>query len=159
MEGEGISDKLKKLFSNPNFVLASRILLGIVFIYASIDKIYDPAVFSDNIDNYHATPVYLNNLIALIIPWMELFIGLCLVSGKYIEGASVLSVILLIVFILLIGQALIRGIDLHCGCFKNVTDLSAENLKLDMIRRIIEDILLVIISITILLNVLKMRFQ
>lgn len=136
-------------------MIALRIILGIVFIYASMDKIYDPAGFSDNIDNYHATPVYLNNLIALIIPWMELFVGLCLISGKFVEGASILSVILLIVFILLIGQALIRGIDLHCGCFKNISDVSNENLKMEMIRRIIEDILLLMISIKILLNVIK----
>ena len=51
------------LFKNINFLLLGRLILGYVFIYASIDKIIDPASFSDIIDNYHITPVLLNNLL------------------------------------------------------------------------------------------------
>ena len=59
--------------------LLCRVILGIVLIYASIDKIIDPVSFSDSIDNYHISPYILNNIAALIIPWIELLIGLCLI--------------------------------------------------------------------------------
>jgi len=155
MAGERISNKLKNIWSNPLLLLGFRLVVGIVFIYASIDKISDPLGFSDNIDNYHATPVYLNNLIALIVPWMELIVGLCLIFGKFIQGASLLSAVLMIVFIVLIGQALFRGIDLHCGCFKTATDVSVTSLRSEMIRRILEDIVLLGMSLIITMNALK----
>ena len=46
-----------------------RLLLGLVFIYASFEKIMDPVTFSLTIDLYKATPISINNLVALIIPW------------------------------------------------------------------------------------------
>jgi len=119
----------------------ARIILGLIFIYASYEKIADPIVFSTNIDNYHITPIQLNNLAALIIPWMELIIGLCLISGVLLDGASVLSICLLAFFIFIISQAYVRGISLDCGCFKTVADPGLDDLRSDMLWRIFEDIL------------------
>ena len=53
-----------KYLENPKLILLFRVILGIIFIYASIDKIIDPLKFSNTIDNYHITPVSLNNLAA-----------------------------------------------------------------------------------------------
>ena len=131
---------MKHLFKNSKVVLIARIILGVVFIYASIDKIINPVDFSNSIDNYHVTPIQLNNLAALIIPWVELIIGICLIIGLFLNGASLISIFLLIFFIFIITQALVRGIDLHCGCFDLAQkELSDGNLKLEMIKRIIED--------------------
>ena len=79
---------MNNFLKNKYIIFVSRLILGIVFIYASIDKIIDPVSFSDTIDNYHISPYSLNNLAALIIPWIELLIGICLIFGIYIEGAS-----------------------------------------------------------------------
>ena len=132
---------MNKLYKNSKIVLFSRVVLGIVFVYASIDKIINPIDFSNAIDNYHITPIQLNNIAALIIPWIELVIGICLLAGVFLKGASMISICLLIFFIFIISQALVRGIDLHCGCFdlaqKEVKD---GNIKLEMIKRIIEDV-------------------
>ena len=108
---------MNKLYKNSKIVLFSRVVLGIVFVYASIDKIINPIDFSNAIDNYHITPIQLNNIAALIIPWIELVIGICLLAGVFLKGASMISICLLIFFIFIISQALVRGIDLHCGCF------------------------------------------
>ena len=139
--------------------ILSRLLLGIVFIYASIEKIIDPVSFSSNIDNYHITPIELNNLAALIIPWIEIVIGLSLIFGamslplglyynqyfleneKFVKASALIAVVLLILFIFFIAQAYWRGIDLHCGCFKNNTILSNANLKQEMVNRMFEDII------------------
>ena len=129
-------------------------ILGIIFIYASIDKIINPLNFSDAIDNYHITPIEINNLAALIIPFIELVIGVCLIFGVFIDGAILITILLLIWFIFIISQALFRGIDLHCGCF----DLSEKaindgNIKIEMIKRIIEDF--VFLGIALLINYRK----
>ena len=138
---------MKKLLEHSNTILVLRVVLGIIFIYASIDKITDPLTFSNAIDNYHITPIAINNLAALLIPFIELAVGICLIFGIFIDGAIFIVIILLIWFIFIISQALFRGIDLHCGCF----DLSAKainngNIKLEMIKRIIEDFVFLIIA-------------
>ena len=124
-----------------NFPLLARFILGAVFIYASLDKIADPVSFSANIDNYHISPVSINNLAALILPWVELIIGLSLIIGVFLDGASILSIGLLVFFIFIISQAYMRGISLDCGCFKTAVDPGLGDLKQEMLWRIFEDIL------------------
>ena len=84
MERKRNESSMRKLYDNKWIVYFCRLVLGFIFIYASIDKIIDPASFSDSIDNYHVIPSELSNLAALIIPWIELFIGLSFISGIFL---------------------------------------------------------------------------
>ena len=101
---------------HPWLIVLVRILLGIIFIYASYDKILDPGKFARDIANYHLIPMGVENLIALIIPWLELFIGIGLVAGLMVDGASMISGGLMALFILFIFQDKLRGLKLECGC-------------------------------------------
>jgi len=130
-----------------NLPLLARFILGAVFIYASLDKIADPVAFSTNIDNYHISPIAINNLAALILPWIELIIGLSLITGVFLDGASILTIGLLAFFIFIITQAYMRGISLECGCFKTAVDPSLGDLKQEMLWRIFEDILFLVLAI------------
>ena len=140
---------MMNLLKKYNLPLLARFILGFVFIYASLDKIADPMAFSDNIDNYHISPVQLNNLAALFIPWLELVIGLCLITGVFLDGAAIISMLLMAFFIFIITQAYLRGISLHCGCFKGSADPGMGDLRQDMLKRIFEDILFLGLSIMI----------
>ena len=101
---------------HPWLIIFLRILLGIIFIYASYDKILDPGKFARDITNYHIIPMGFENLIALIIPWLELFIGIGLIAGFMVDGASIISGGLMVIFILFILQATLRGFNIECGC-------------------------------------------
>ena len=101
---------------HPWLIVIIRILLGIIFIYASYDKILDPGKFARDIANYHLIPMGFENLIALIIPWLELFRGIGLVAGLMVDGASMISGGLMALFILFIFQATLRGFNIECGC-------------------------------------------
>ena len=96
-----------------NLPLIFRVILGIIFIYASYDKILDPVGFSKNIHNFHVTPIAVENLAALIIPWLELIIGVFLIFGLFLEGATSITIALLVFFIVILSQAVFRGIDVH----------------------------------------------
>ena len=124
-----------------NLPLIFRVILGIMFIYASYDKILDPAGFSKNIHNFHITPTAVENLAALIIPWLELIIGVFLIFGLFLEGTTSIVMVLLIFFIGILSQAVFRGIDVHCGCFKLEADAGTTNFRLELIKRICEDII------------------
>ncbi len=124
-----------------NLPLIFRVILGIIFIYASYDKILDPAGFSKNIHNFHVTPIAVENLAALIIPWLELIIGVFLIFGLFLEGTTSIIIALLVFFIAILSQAVFRGIDVHCGCFKSEADVDTINLRMELIKRIGEDII------------------
>ena len=140
MAGCGVSfmNTIKSL----NLPFIFRIILGIVFIYASYEKILNPEGFSDNIHNFHITPAAVENLAALIIPWLELIVGLFLIFGVFLEGATIITIGLYIFFIIILSQAVFRGIDVHCGCFKTEADAGVTDLRFELIKRIIEDFML-----------------
>jgi len=126
-------------------VLICRVILGVMFIYASLDKIAHPEEFAKQIGYYKALPFGLENTVAIILPWSELIIGLCFLVGIFVDGATLLSIIMMIVFILMISQAMLRGIDISCGCFKVTT--TGEKLGLNTILR---DIVFLIMSFVVL---------
>jgi len=98
------------------FIVCLRLVLGTVFLWASFDKILDPASFAKNISNYHVVPFGLENTVAIILPWLEFFIGTGMILGIMIDGSIIISSFLLLLFNVLIAQAIIRGFNIECGC-------------------------------------------
>lgn len=94
-----------------------RWALGIVFIYASWDKILDPDAFARAIANYQIVSSSFGRLAALILPWLELICGIGLIINRLPRGAALISGILMVVFMGALGYNIYRGIDVHCGCF------------------------------------------
>jgi uncharacterized membrane protein YphA (DoxX/SURF4 family) len=100
----------------------SRFFLGGMFIYASYDKVLDPEAFAEAVFNYQILPDNLVNITAIVLPWLELIVGFCLIIGWWIPGAVVIVNALMIVFISALMFNLVRGLDVQCGCFS--TDVS-----------------------------------
>lgn len=98
-------------------LLATRLFLGILFLYASVDKILNPFPFSDTVFNYHILPEFSVNLFALWLPVAEFVVGLFLIAGIWSKAASGLVFAMLCMFLIAIIQGVARGIDTHCGCF------------------------------------------
>ncbi len=95
---------------------------GSVFILSSIHKIMDPCKFAVDIYNYQISPHALINLIAIVIPYLELLLGIALIAGILPRGAALGITATLIFFIILLSINLIRGIDASCGCFSSESD-------------------------------------
>ncbi len=132
---------MKKLFENKYIALAVRVVLGAVFMYASFDKMANPEVFAAIIDNYHILPYQLVNALAIFLPWVEFITGLLLITGKWVKGSLLIYNVLLVIFIIALSQALIRGLDISCGCF-SVNPSSTSEVWL----RIAEDLVLLFFS-------------
>ena len=66
------------------FALMARLILGVIFIYASIDKIFHPAAFAEAVYNYQILPDALINLTAIVLPWLELILGAFLILGLWL---------------------------------------------------------------------------
>lgn len=133
---------MKKLFGNKHFQLVARMVLGAVFMYASFDKLANAQAFADVISNYKMLPVQLVNPLAIFLPWVELITGLFLITGKWVKGSLLIYTTLLVIFIIALAQALIRGLDISCGCF-SVKPSSTSEVWL----RLVEDIVLLFVSV------------
>ncbi len=121
-------------FSVPHIAcLLVRTGLGIVFLWASWDKIGHPGEFASIIDNYRILPTAAVNLTALVLPWIEFICGLLLLSGRLVPGAVLTIDLLLFIFILATGFNLYRGLDINCGCFSVSPDAESEN-ALNLVR-------------------------
>ncbi len=108
---------IKSLLSNGYVVFGLRLLLGLTFVFASIDKASEPAAFAAAIANYRLISEPWTILVATILPWVELICGIGILSGIYLRGSSLLLFLMLSVFTLAVLTGLIRGLDISCGCF------------------------------------------
>jgi putative oxidoreductase len=109
---------MRKLINNDWLTLFFRLALGGVFIYASIYKIMDPSSFALSIWYYHMVPGNMINMMALILPWLELLCGLALIAGILYRGAIFWTTIMLVIFLAALTSAISRGLSIDCGCFK-----------------------------------------
>ena len=131
---------LYKLLNNKYLLLIIRLFLGFVFIYAAITKISEPEGFSQAIFNYKLLPLFLVNILAIILPWIELTTGVLLIFGISVKENSAILNGLLIIFIIAIVISLFRGLDINCGCFGTV-----DGSKVGLIK-ILENIGLIILG-------------
>ncbi len=126
---------MKEFLSNKYVVVTLRVLLGLIFIYSSIGKLFNPADFAKAILRYDFLPIYFVNLLAIVLPWLEFIVGLLLISGVYKKASALLAGASLVMFLIALISASVRGLDISCGCFS----LEESSSKGDIIFRIIQD--------------------
>lgn len=98
-------------------VVIARLLVAGVFVGAAIPKLLDPATFAEDIANYRMVPDAAAGAIAVIVPVLEVVIALALIAGVEARGAALVAGVMLVGFVVAMGQAMARGIDVDCGCF------------------------------------------
>ncbi|MFA5507436.1 MAG: MauE/DoxX family redox-associated membrane protein [Vulcanimicrobiota bacterium] len=98
-------------------VTVLRVSLGVLFIYASLDKLLQPVAFSEMIMGYRLVPVSLVTLAATVLPWLELLVGGCLIIGFLHRSAATWATGFGLVFLLAKISVILRGLDVSCGCF------------------------------------------
>jgi putative oxidoreductase len=101
-----------------------------LFIYAGFSKILDPTSFVKAIDNYQILPYFWVTIAAIILPWIEVLCGVFLIFSKFRLGAAFILFGLSVIFFIAIASAVIRGLDISCGCFSS----SGEATKLGLTR-------------------------
>ena len=135
---------LVRFLTHPWTGFLFRLIAGIVFVYASYDKLLHPQAFLKIVHNYRILPHSLEAMFALTLPWMEFLVGLFLILGLFTEASALLNCGLLVMFLVAIPSALLRHIDINCGCFSTTHSVK---IGMDLVYR---DILLLIPGLLIL---------
>ena len=99
------------------FQLFSRIALGSMFLLSAIHKLQMPYQFLSDIYAYRVVGPTLGLNAAMILPWLELVVAVCLLGNVMMFGALLVSSMLGLVFFTLIGHTLYQGYNIKCGCF------------------------------------------
>ena len=113
---------LRTILTSEYLSLAFRIYIGWLFIYASLTKIPDPAVFSQNVAAYQIVPYWGINLAAIFIPMLELITGFFLILGLRTKAAACILGALLFMYSLSSIAVILRGLSISCGCYDAVGD-------------------------------------
>jgi len=121
-------------------LLVARLVVGGMFIWLALDKIQRPVNFLKLMRQYRLLDeqqlYWLMNLVAVVLPWIELGCGVALILGLAVRGAGLLSAAMLAFFTPLI---LVRGLELFqqggvpfcqvsfdCGCGAGVIFLCSK---------------------------------
>ena len=121
------SDLLIRYSLYPYLLLAMRLILAAVFIYAAVQKIGRPLQFADEIRMYHildiGPPLY---IVSIVLPWIELFCGISLITGCFLRGSALILVVFNVVFLIAVtvrtAQVMNEGsikflkVYFDCGC-------------------------------------------
>ena len=103
-------------------------------------KINYTAEFAETIASYQVVPYWGVNILAVVLPWIELICGILLVAGIRVRSVTAILFSLLLVFTIGIFINLLRGSPISCGCFHTIGETISW-------RTVIRDMIWLIMSI------------
>lgn len=97
--------------------LVARLLLGGVMLVAGALKVTDPEAATQAVRAYELLPQGFDGIVGLLLPFLEIAIGLLLIVGYGVRPAAVAAGVFMVVFIAAVASAWARGLAIDCGCF------------------------------------------
>jgi len=117
--------QVKGAFTSLWFMFILRVVLGSIFIAASIGKLSHQDEFVSVVTSYGLLPDSLARLYASVLPWAELIIGCLLVIGLFSRFASAMSIPLITSFLVANTYGLFHSVEGTCGgCFGQLLPMS-----------------------------------
>ena len=138
-----VSDMTALKTKNTNGVVVLQcvlaLALGGLLIYAAVPKLLEPTLFFWAVDNYVILPEWGSYVVALVLPWVELFCGITLIAwwlGRLLRRVPVLKAITRpgvfhrVAPLLTIGLLLTTGLVVWLGAFRRESMLLTIGLAL-----------------------------
>ena len=98
-------------------VYIARVCIGLLLLWSSIPKLRTPPEFLADVYQYELVGPKAGLLVAMLLPWLELLVSVCLIGGIFVGGALLVSLILSVCFTFVQASALYRDLSISCGCF------------------------------------------
>lgn len=97
--------------------LLSRLVLGGVLLAAGLLKYQHLDKSQMAVRAYELLPIPFANFMGIILPFLEIAVGVLLIIGAGIRISALVSGVLMVAFIIGISWAWARGLSIDCGCF------------------------------------------
>jgi uncharacterized membrane protein YphA (DoxX/SURF4 family)/thiol-disulfide isomerase/thioredoxin len=109
--------KLWVLRLRPFVPLALRVALGALFLYTGVQKAFGLTDTVIAVHGYDLAPGLLVHPVALGLTLLEITLGILLLLGLSTRFAAGSVATLAVLFLAVLAQAKVRGLDISCGCF------------------------------------------
>lgn len=107
--------------------VASRVVLGVLFVYLGLNKALHPVEFLKLLRQYDLTQSpFLLNSIAAALPWFEVFCGVLLIAGIAVRGSALMLIAMLVPFTFVVFRRALAikstmdiafcAVKFDCGC-------------------------------------------
>ena len=98
-----------------------RLALGGYFAWSGWTKVFRTGLddFTRAVGNYKIVYSPWDAVVAYTVPWVEMVIGVCLISGLWKRGALWALAGLVGFFAAGVGHAWVKGLNIACGCQGN----------------------------------------
>lgn len=101
-----------------HWLVAGRVILGVIFVYAAYAKLKAPWVeFAGSLNAFEILPESALVPVAKTLPWGELALGVGLISGVFQRWFALIASLLLTLFFSVMLRSYIVGLKIDCGCF------------------------------------------
>lgn len=110
----------QKIFNNSYLILIARIIVGLMFIIVGVAKVANGAEFAEEIRNYQILPNFILNISAISVAWIELIAGILILFGIETKANALIILSMLIIFTTAVGIAMIKGLNINCGCYSQI---------------------------------------
>ena len=97
--------------------LVFRLVLGGVLLVAGLLKYQHLDKSQMAVRAYELLPIALANFLGIVLPYLEIAVGILLIIGAAVRVSAIISGILMVAFSIGIAQAWARGLSIDCGCF------------------------------------------
>ena len=97
--------------------LLFRLVLGGVLLVAGLLKYQHLDKSQMAVRAYELLPIALANFLGIVLPYLEIAVGILLIIGAAVRVSAVISGLLMFAFSIGIAQAWARGLSIDCGCF------------------------------------------
>jgi len=94
-----------------------RLGLAAVWLLSGIPKALDPDQTYVAVRAYDVLPPVGVELVAGVLPWLEIALAALLLLGLGTRVVAVASALLVLAFVTGVSQAWARGLSIDCGCF------------------------------------------
>lgn len=105
-----------------NFILLTRIAIGVILIFSGFMKFWDIGSFIISLGKFRMMGDSSVRLFAYIIPSVEVLLGLALLFKYKLYLTSQLTTFLFCLFTAVITSKIAEGEEISCGCFGNLSD-------------------------------------
>lgn len=99
-----------------------RLSLGIMFLWSALPKLNMPYDFLSSVYDYQLVSSRAGLVVAMLIPWLEIILAVCLVGGLFTSGAFLTASLLGGVFTFVQASAMYRGLQIGCGCSEQMSE-------------------------------------
>jgi len=104
--------------------------LGLALLWAGVSKVSQPHEFLRAVYGFELIGPPWGRVVAMIVPHIEIVLGIALVGGVLLRPALLAAGTLLMLFLLPIAFALSRQLSVECGCFGGSSSVSGASLTL-----------------------------